>query len=210
MRRRRGSCVLGLYEADIKQAQKKRIANAPQPLPQQRARSLTLPLPALPDKEKPSQSWNLLTKIKFNKLKGVLFTPAPQQTSDQFQSSLLSRLPLEIRQLIWAGVLGGNLLHICRARKKLLAVSCAENPEILELETAQHNCWVSLSCDSQGHPKLCDASGAYRSCQSQHLAKAANLLPLLQTCRRIYTEAISILYAGNIFDINHVDIVLYL
>lgn len=40
--------------------------------------------------------------------------------------------------------------------------------------------------------------------------KQESLLPLLQTCRRIYVETIPILYEENIFDINHLDTVLYL
>lgn len=136
----------------------------------------------------------------------ALSCPLPlDQRLDQRQSALIAHLPSEIRQLIWIEVLGGHLLHIVRAPKRLLAIECIENfgPE---LNTGEHICW---GC-TDGRQYLRTIPGFYIGPQMQHRAKAANLLPLLQVCRIVYTEAISILYANNIFDINHLDTFVYL
>ncbi|MCJ1372319.1 hypothetical protein MMC20_003542 [Loxospora ochrophaea] len=172
---------------DCKRTRKERKINAPQRLPRQRPRALTCPLP-----DESSRSWHLFKKS------------SPQRTLDQAQSALLARLPTEIRRLIWFEVLGGHLLHIARRPKRLLAIGCPENfgPE---LQTGQHGCWGLMNMAYFG----CRTPGIYHP-RSRHPAKPANLLPLLQTCRKIYTETISMLYGDNIFDINHLDTLMYL
>jgi hypothetical protein len=172
----------------FKQTQKEHKSNAPELLPRKRPRALTCPLPAEPDKSSRSRSWNPFRKS------------IRQQTCDQSQSALLARLPSEIRLLIWTEVLGGHLLHIVRAPKRLLAIDCADEVNV-ELETRHHLCW---GIETERAP------GFYLSPHTHHPAKPANLLPLLQTCRRIYTEVISILYEDNIFDINRLSTLLYL
>ncbi|PSS18375.1 hypothetical protein M430DRAFT_58556 [Amorphotheca resinae ATCC 22711] len=168
---------------DLKKAPKWRPTNVPSLLPRKRPRALTCPLPAKTDK-----SWNPFKK-------SVL-----QQTCDQSQSGL-ARLPGEIRQLIWTEVLGRHLLHIVYAPQRLLAIDCAEEVDD-ELETRHHLCWGVTTAKAP--------SGSYLYPHSDHPAKPANLLPLLQTCRRIYTEVISILYEDNIFDIGSLLPLLYL
>ncbi|KAL5356473.1 hypothetical protein BJX96DRAFT_142862 [Aspergillus floccosus] len=182
--RRRRRCGNAM---DPKQIQKQRVTFAPQPLPRRRPRALSCPLPLSPKSRLP---WNLFHKS------------APQQrTSDQSQSAL-ARLPWEIRHQIWSYVLGGRLLHIVRGHKTLLVIECLEDfgPD---LETRQHGCW-GWSC---GPPF--DWLGFYMQPQDGHPARPANLLPLLQTCRVIYTEAVAVLYESNIFDFNHLDSLLY-
>lgn len=168
---------------------KKRINNAPPCLPQKRPRALTYPLPANPDKSA-SRSWNPFKKS------------AAQQTLDQSQSALFSRLPYEIRQLIWTEILGGRLLHIAHAPKRLLAIECGETlSSQSELSPRMHGCWPGTWDRPPGY----DWPGVF-----SNSAKAVKLLALLQTCRAIYTEAISKLYKDNIFDINHIYPILYL
>lgn len=173
---------------DFKKTQKTRKTNAPQRLPRRRPRALTFP--TAPDKS--TRSWNPFRKS------------VSQQTSDQSQSILLAWLPAEVRQLIWAEVLGGHLLHIVRARKRLLAISCAENVGP-NLETRWHGCWGHAS-----DPISMGTTPGFYLPRSKHPAEPAKLLPLVQTCRRIYKETISMLYADNIFDINHLDTIIYL
>jgi hypothetical protein len=176
---------------DVNRTQKERRTNAPQRLPRQRSRALTCPLPTKPDK--PRRLWNPFKKS------------VCQQTFNQFQSALFAQLPGEIRQLIWTEVLGGHLLHVARAPMRLLAIVCAEKFGH-ELETRRHGCW---GCTSR-RLSMGTTPGFYLGPRHHHPSKPANLLPLLQTCRIIYTETISILYEDNIFDINHLDTLIYL
>lgn len=95
------------------------------------------------------------------------------------------------------------MLHIVRAaEKRLLAIDCAESigPD---LETGRHGCWGLTE-------EFANPAAFYGGSWSEHPARPANLLPLLQTCRRIYQETICILYEDNIFDLNHVDTLAYL
>ena len=151
--------------------------------PRKRPRALTCPLPAEPEKSSRPQRWKPFKKS------------LPQQTHDQFQSALLMRLPGEIRQLIWAKVIGGHLLHMVHGPTSLVAIDCAEAVDI-ELETRRHLCWGFSTKD---------APPSYLHPHAGHHAKPVNILPLLQTCRIIYTEAVSILYGDNIFDLNRVS-----
>lgn len=154
-------------------------------LPRKRPRALTCPLPA-----QSRRSWNPFKQIV-------------QQTFHQTQSALFTQLPSEIRLQIWSEVLGGHLLHVVRAPKTLLAIPCGEDfgPG---LATRKHRCWESDIISIEPTP------GFYHGPRNPDIAKPGNLLPLLRTCRKVYMEAISVLYNGNIFDINHVDTPMYL
>ena len=173
---------------DIKKTQKDRKVNAPRRLPRQRPRALTCPLPT-----KPSRLWS------------VLKIPHRQKTCEQIQSPLFAHLPYEIRLRIWSEVLGGHLLHIARARKRLLGIKC-EEPLDSEHMTRWHGCWGSTTWWISDHL----TPAYYIQPKDYHPARPANLLPLLQTCRLIYTETVSIIYSDNIFDINHLDTLLFL
>lgn len=128
-----------------------------------------------------------------------------QQTLEQLQCPLVAQLPAEIRHIIWVAALGGRVLHIVRIKKRLLAIDCATIFESIgpDLDTSHHGCWGLTS-------HMANPSGFYQYPRSRHPARPANLLPLLQTCRRIYRETISILYETNVIDVNHVDTLEYL
>lgn len=168
---------------DIEQTQKDRKTKAPGQLPH----ALSNPRPG-----EQINSWNP-------------FKRSVQQTFDQSQSVIFARLPAEIRVRIWFEVLGGHLLHIVRAPKRLLAVECIEDFDS-GLQTGWH--WCRGITDAP--PTLRPTPGFYLGPLQPHSAKPTNLLPLLQTWRIVYKEAISALYEGNIFDINHVDTPIYL
>ena len=117
-------------------------------------------------------------------------------TSARFGSNvdcaLLSRLPIELRLEIYTYVLGGNLLHIFQVPRRLAHKCCHGTP----------------------------SKGYFRSCcpttQRNNVRKgyggpfsSANIA-LLQTCRQIYLEAINVLYTTNIFDIDHLQTLIYL
>lgn len=172
---------------DIPQTQKERRINAPRRLPRSRPRSLTSP-----SLTPPSKLWNPFKK-------------PIQQTAAQTQSTLFVRLSPELRHLIWRQVLGGHLLHIVRVRKRLLAISCTEDVDP-DHWTKRHGCWGLTS----GTLTLGTTPGWYMYSHSYHPSKPAALLLLLQACRRIYAEAITILYTENVFDLNHLDTVFYM
>jgi hypothetical protein len=109
-----------------------------QPLPEQRPRALTLPLPEA----------NILIakhQSKFfefmKKKKKVLL---PQQTSNQEQCLLITRLPPESRLMIWQYVLlSNNRLHIVRNRQdgRISAISCEGKLDLsLNTHTCRHKC----------------------------------------------------------------------
>lgn len=170
------------YRPNFRKLQKDRIKYAPRRLPERRPRALSCPPPATSNQ----------LRNRFKK---------PQQTFNQDQS-LFSRLPPKIRRLIWVKVLGGHLLHIARVTKRLLAVDCVGDfgPD---LYTRHHGCWSVTPMHINNPTPGCFYGSGPRD-------KQESLLPLLQTCRRIYIETIPILYEENIFDINHLDTVLYL
>lgn len=87
--------------------------------------------------------------------------PARQVTEDQSQSSL-SRLPLEIRMQIYEEILGYQVIHI----------SFCEKPR--KMGHCRHKKDNSFECSQSGghHPML--------SCWAKD-----EMLPLLQTCRRM-------------------------
>lgn len=88
-------------------------------------------------------------------------------------------------------------------REKLVAIVCAENSG---LETHDHGCWVNTN----GKIVIDRVPRRRRHSGNYQLSKPANLLSLVQVCRMVYTEAITILYDSNVFDINHIHTFTYL
>lgn len=101
-------------------------------------------------------------------------------------TSWLFNLPKEVRLMIYEEVLGGMVFHIVRRKDKL------------------------------GH-KLCKGSGDPEQCISNHCrgfkiqsgvhAGRGNggLIQTLQTCRKVYSEAINILYSNNVFNFDSLE-----
>jgi hypothetical protein len=139
---------------NIEKTQRDRKINAPKRLPRKRPRALTNPLP-----DDRNRSW-----IRH------LFKNS-QHASEQSESLLFTRLPPEIRDLIWTEVLGGHLLHLVHVFKRLRAVNCTETfgPD---LETRRHGCWGLTN-------EVMNKAGFYLRPQLGHTAKPINLLPLL-------------------------------
>lgn len=173
---------------NFKRTRAQRKINAPKQLPRNRPRRLTDPPLHFP------RSW-----------KDVLLRHVPQQTFDQSASLLFVRLPIEVRRLIWTNVLGGNLLHIPRGLKKLVAIACVEAADP-KSATRNHMCW-GWSSEPLIHGSI---PGFYIGSVDEFPARPAKLLPLLQSCRKAYMEGISILYQDNLFDLNHIDTLFYL
>lgn len=92
-----------------------------------------------------------------------------QKTLDQAQSPFFTKLPLEIRRLIYAHTLGGGSVHLSTPNTELHATGCPSK-----------TCRCRLF---QGKGDLPLNFG----------------LSLLTTCRKVYSEAIESLYSENTF-----------
>ena len=129
--------------------------NFPQPLPDPRPRRLTLP--SVSDNE---------THLQV----------APASTN-QHQSSLLSIIPWEIRQMIYQEVLGGNVLHIMRVSERLAHNRCTQ-PGPKGRTTWGHKCWGEVR--AYGYAWLRPIKGwDYNS---------TGLLNLLKTSRQVWVS----------------------
>lgn len=97
----------------------------------------------------------------------------------QAQSSLLTKLPAEVRQMIWKEALGGQVLHIVRKKKNKVRHKVRTRPVFI---------WDFKELDLYGEDRI--------------LANWS-LVSLLLTCRQVYNETIDILYMANTFHIEH-------
>ncbi|CAO2651865.1 Nn.00g001480.m01.CDS01 [Neocucurbitaria sp. VM-36] len=94
-----------------------------------------------------------------------------QRTLDQPQSSFMTKLPLEIRRLIYEKALGEASIHVMTKGGALLARRCG---------LAECRCVVNTTIEEK---------------------RLDFVLPLLRTCRLIYSEAIEYLYTANSFSL---------
>lgn len=119
----------------------------------------------------------------------VLSSLEPEQsTDDQRACGLISKLPYDIRLVIYEMVLGGNMLHLeAQSQKSRLMYHVCKHPDQVD--------------DQRSHTD-CNELSAVRpsSAPREESLEATGLLPLLVTCRRIYSEAISVLYNANTFE----------
>ena len=92
----------------------------------------------------------------------------------QLQSSLLSKIPYEIRQQIYEEILGGHLFHIFRLRERLAHVIC-KVPHKHRGYTSKrpYGCWGTMDTD------MLYVHYSVRS-------RVRGSLALLKTCRRVY------------------------
>jgi hypothetical protein len=111
-----------------------------------------------------------------------------QQNYHQEQCGFLSVLPLDVRMIIYDMVFGGMMFHIGlepEPKNRILTHICLR-PDATSDDNHQY-------CLAPTHKR---PSSAPRDDYPQ----ATGLLPLLVTCRRIYSEAIDVLYSANTFD----------
>jgi hypothetical protein len=127
-----GKC--GIHKGDYRKTQRERIKLVPRSLPERCCRPLTR-TPPLPlcryEYTKKAGSPSLLSRLCESKR---------QQTCPQLQSPLFRLLPPELRRKIWRLVIGGYVLHMVRAPRKLLGVACADEHGQL-LRSRYHLCW---------------------------------------------------------------------
>ncbi|KAF2722594.1 hypothetical protein K431DRAFT_41689 [Polychaeton citri CBS 116435] len=126
-----------------------------------------------------------------------------EDTHDQLQSALIARLPAEVRVLIWEHVVGSeddrDVLHLELADGILRHNRCYERES--GLPDFQHDCW------SSPFRKSFRARGRGNKEPENHRQA---ILPLLFTCKLIYTESVGLLYSANTFDFRRTDSVIRL
>lgn len=115
-------------------------------------------------------------------------TEHEQQTCLQNQCAFLSVLPLDIRAIIYEMVLGGMSFHLGNpneSKGRILCFVCRRPGHM-----------------NDDHHEVCFASTCHRrsSIPREDSEQATGMLPLLVTCRRIYSEAIDTLYSSNTFE----------
>ena len=110
-----------------------------------------------------------------------------QQTYLQEQCNFLSMLPLDIRFMIYDMVLGGMVFHIGTesSTKRMMTNIC------LQPQHVGHGDHQDCLAPSMRRPS---------SAPREDYPQATGLLPLLVTCRRIYSEAVMTLYSANTFE----------
>lgn len=189
--------------------QRRRKAEAPPEIPKARKRRLSLPLVVDADSTKAKVPYAFGGDCsepevrKPARLKSRL--GGKQRTCAQEKSTLMQKLPQEIREAIWSYAIGGETLHVFPVpeHRQLYHTICTHLMPTKTVIREHHNCGVKIG--HFGQPWKRDA--AYRAEHKMPLVKQdkRKLLSLLRTCRRVYTEAAPLLYADNTFDFRHVD-----
>lgn len=160
-----------------------RRKDTPIALPPQRPRALTAPVPSTRDPScEPSRSLGR----RFIERR----SPKGQWTSPQKLSPFFEKLPLEIRHQIYICVFQDDapLVHIVhrRGRRRLGHLRCRG--------TYSGTRWLYASCWSCKANTAADWYPSHRGDRTD-----GGVLPLLRSCRKLYAEAIDILYRSLTF-----------
>ncbi|KAF1997830.1 hypothetical protein P154DRAFT_524546 [Amniculicola lignicola CBS 123094] len=167
----------------------------PRALPFPRPRQLSIYPATIPRDHKPFV-WPSKSRL-FRRL------PMPKPASDQIQSPFFSRLPLELRRLCYVRVLcePERTFHIYHCDGKYSYTRCRE-PEELD----HHECWATLQDVFPGYFSgigSYDCFGALTDAQINTSDFKRNInLNMLLACRRVYVEAVDLLYSENAFSFN--------
>ncbi|GIK07300.1 hypothetical protein Aspvir_002962 [Aspergillus viridinutans] len=113
-----------------------------------------------------------------------------QRSHDQLQSLFFTNLAPEIRCMIYREILvPSNALHVRRTHRRLCSMPCRNvNPQADMQSDIHSSCYPPWADDGTVARRLPG--------ESPHQDQ---ILPLLCSCRRVYTEAISLLYEANKF-----------
>ncbi|OCL10824.1 hypothetical protein AOQ84DRAFT_314832 [Glonium stellatum] len=113
------------------------------------------------------------------------------RTSPQNQSLFFSKLPLELRQMIYELAVGEEVIHLTRASKGKFGHFLCEEGNLGFAQGSGCSCRVLVG--GNAGKRL----GTW-------------ILGFLMICRRMYSEAISILYKSHTFSLLHITHLLYL
>lgn len=109
-------------------------------------------------------------------------TTRKQKAAPQEECTLLTKLPWEVRQMVWEKVLGGETFHIIRMKTILSHVRCTMTDEVRG-EAVHHRCWGFYT-----RPLMSGRTatpGPYHGPRTGFSSHAGGLLPLLKTCRQM-------------------------
>lgn len=160
-------------------------------LPPRRPRTLTYPL------RSPAPIPSQIKKTSRNPFSRTKSVSIYQATDDQQRSLLFRHLPLEIRQLIWQYVLSRGILHMKWMLNRVEARKCPK--------AKQYFSEITYPRQTSSTFHRMSIFGNFFSMPADCVHQAADLMPLLLTCRLIYSEAISSIYAGSEFGFDHID-----
>ncbi|KAJ5835865.1 hypothetical protein N7447_001891 [Penicillium robsamsonii] len=138
-----------------------------------------------------------------------------QSTFDQAQSPLFKSLPTEVRLLIWEHYLCSRMLHILRpsqgkwkrSDKRIVGILCSESRNFCP---CSHHCWGPLARRPVGNCITPMDYGSYYHENSEWRfdTRRVDFVPLLQSCRRVYSEAIDVIFQKNTFLFNHTNTII--
>ncbi|KAF2491401.1 hypothetical protein BU16DRAFT_565103 [Lophium mytilinum] len=172
-------------EPEDKRRFERRQRHAPRPLVV-RKRGLSIPLPEPePEPEKldiPSSPEEL------------------KQTTVFQEKSRLMALPLELREMIYKAVLGDDVMHVIHKENKLGHLRCKAKSE--------EDCpkrWYGEGPCRDSCWGVVDSSNIWMPVGDPAERSDGDVLPLLQTCRQVYSEAIPLLYSTNTFSFIDLD-----
>ncbi|KAF2878534.1 hypothetical protein BDV95DRAFT_24814 [Massariosphaeria phaeospora] len=126
------------------------------------------------------------------------------RTMDQLQSRLMS-LPLELRQMIYRSVVGDSTMHMILKENKLGHLRC-KAPSAIQCPLGFNGRTLSREC-CWG---TVDSANIWAPRRGNVVEPTdGDILPLLQTCRQIYSESINYLYSTNTFSFSDLDCLRY-
>lgn len=134
------------------------------------------------------------------------FDPEESQISQQDQSPMF-RLPLELRQNIYRRLFGNLLIDINMTHGGKNGPPGSENRRIFDSSTIWQNGIKIKSATSMSkeNQRLHEYAAREFNSKVEYLPQEEleylSILPVLQSCRRVYSESIKILYEENAFNL---------
>ncbi|KAF2710722.1 hypothetical protein K504DRAFT_453786 [Pleomassaria siparia CBS 279.74] len=125
-------------------------------------------------------------------------------TIDQTLTPLM-RLPMELRQMIYRYVLGDSTMHMVLKEQKLGHLRCKAESTITcpmgynGLTLSRECCWGKVDSANIWSPQ----NG------NKEEPTDGGIVPLLRSCRQIYSESIKFLYSTNAFSFSDLDALRY-
>ncbi|KAF2734871.1 hypothetical protein EJ04DRAFT_465836 [Polyplosphaeria fusca] len=176
-------------ESEEKKRFERRQKMAPKPLPiRPLERSLTLPMPSPVIDEKMA----------------VLSPESRRGKSLHQTQSRLMRLPLELREMIWKAVVGDSTMHMILKENKLGHLRC-KAPSAIECPLGFNGRTFSREC-CWGNV---DSANIWAPTSGIKEPTDGDIVPLLRSCRQIYSEAVNFLYTTNTFSFSDLDCLRY-
>jgi hypothetical protein len=128
----------------------------------------------------------------WHRLQVLAALSSDQRCNSQPESGFLSRLPLDVRMIIYDLVLGGSTIHVSAANNnsRIYHFIC-QAPDRITQSQSHDQCHQLTTQRPSSNPR-------------EQYSQATGLLPLLVTCRQVYSEAIHTLYSSNAFEFTQI------